>query len=180
MNFIIILNKNLRQGKGLWVPPGGHFLPYIDNPETKLKNKIYEEIGVDCEVMCEEGQKPSEVHDTITNEVEWLAPPAFLLKEFLPDQCKQHHSHHFDLIYLCTTDGRVKNKTCKYKSSALVRVPLKECLDSFEATERILNKKIREKANELGLETYSRNENVSRDLIWRLHLAANKYLSDQK
>ena len=37
-----------------------------------------------------------------------------------------------------------------------------------------------DKANELGLETYSRNENVSRDLIWRLHLAANKYLSDQK
>ena len=157
VNFIIILNKNLRQGKGLWVPPGGHFLPYIDNPGTKLKNKIYEEIGV-----------------------EWLAPPAFLLKEFLPDQCKQHHSHHFDLIYLCTTDGKVKNKTCKYKSSALVRIPLKECLDSFEATERALNKKIREKANELGLETYSRNENVSRDLIWRLHLAANKYLSNQK
>ena len=119
--------------------------------------------------MCEEGQKPSEVHDTITNEVEWLVPPAFLLKEFLPDQCKQHHSHHFDLIYLCTTDGKVKNKTCKYKSSALVRIPQKECLDSFEATER-----------ELGLETYSRNENVSRDLIWRLHLAANKYLSNQK
>ena len=47
-------------------------------------------------------------------------------------------------------------------------------------TERALNKKIREKANELGLETYSRNENVSRDLIWRLHLAANKYLSNQK
>ena len=135
---------------------------------------------MDCEVMCEEGQKPSEVHDTITNEVEWLVPPAFLLKEFLPDQCKQHHSHHFDLIYLCTTDGKVKNKTCKYKSSALVRIPLKECLDSFEATERALNKKIREKANELGLETYSRNENVSRDLIWRLHLAANKYLSNQK
>ena len=180
VNFIIILNKNLRQGKGLWVPPGGHFLPHIDNPGTKLKNKIYEEIGVDCEVMCEEGQKPSEVHDTITNEVEWLVPPAFLLKEFLPDQCKQHHSHHFDLIYLCTTDGKVKNKTCKYKSSALVRIPLKECLDSFEATERALNKKIREKANELGLETYSRNENVSRDLIWRLHLAANKYLSNQK
>ena len=151
-NFIIILNKNLRQGKGLWVPPGGHFLPYIDNPGTKLKNKIYEEIGVDCEVMCEEGQKPSEVHDTITNEVEWLVPPAFLLKEFLPDQCKQHHSHHFDLIYLCTTDGKVKNKTCKYKSSALVRIPLKECLDSFEATERALNKKIREKANELGVD----------------------------
>lgn len=141
MNFIIILNKNLRQGKGLWVPPGGHFLPYIDNPGTKLKNKIYEEIGVDCEVMCEEGQKPSEVHDTITNEVEWLVPPAFLLKEFLPDQCKQHHSHHFDLIYLCTTDGKVKNKTCKYKSSALVRIPLKECLDSFEATERALHKR---------------------------------------
>ena len=37
-----------------------------------------------------------------------------------------------------------------------------------------------QKANELGLETYSRNENVSRDLIWRLHLAANKYLSNQK
>lgn len=25
VNFIIILNKNLRQGKGLWVPPGGPF-----------------------------------------------------------------------------------------------------------------------------------------------------------
>ncbi len=42
VNFIIILNKNLRQGKGLWGSPGGHFLPYIDNPETKLKNKIWQ------------------------------------------------------------------------------------------------------------------------------------------
>ena len=78
-----------------------------------------------------------------------------------------------------------RSSYCEWKvkdaeSSALVRIPLKECLDSFEATERALNKKIREKANELGLETYSRNENVSRDLIWRLHLAANKYLSNQK
>ncbi|MDR0604753.1 MAG: hypothetical protein LBG80_10660 [Bacteroidales bacterium] len=178
-NFIIVLNKNLRGGKGLWVPPGGHFTPYMEHPEIKLKNKIYEEIGVECDIIYDNRQMPED-GDKKNTETEWFIPPAFLLKELLPEKCKQNHSSHFDMIYICVTNGIPVNKNCIYKKDDIIRIPLNECVISFDSTETNLKNKILERSHHIGSNTESRNENISRDLIWRLYLTAKNFNYDKK
>lgn len=179
LNFIIVLNKNLRKGKGLWVPPGGHFTPYEHNPEVILERKIHEEIGVKSKILSINTLMPDQ-RERRDKEVEWFAPPAFLLKEFLPDKCKQNHSHHFDLIYICTTDGDLNNNKRKYTDNDIIRIPLMDCADNFNSTEIKLKNKITERSHQLGTAIESRHENISRDLIWRLTLTAKIYLDHKK
>lgn len=175
--FIIILNKNLREGKGLWVPPGGHFSPYTENPESKVIHKLMDEIGVECKLLEQANLLPNQNHDRENNEVVWITPPYFVLREYLPGKCKQDHSYHFDFVYICLTDGVRKNEKSKYKHNDIIRIPLNECLENFESTERAVRNKINERALQYGLTIGSRNDDIARDLIWRLHLSAKIFNS---
>ena len=112
---ILVHNRNLRDGHGLWVPPGGHYLPHAESPVQKLKTKIEHEIGVDCKILNPYKYNMAlEKEDIKMDKVEWIIPPVFLLEEDLMGKCSQGHLTHIDSIYICTTNGGTINKNHKY------------------------------------------------------------------
>jgi hypothetical protein len=165
-----VLNKNLREGKGLWVPPGGHFFPQFEDPVEKLRHKVKAEIGVDCKVYYPYGPSELNKHDELRTEGgEWITPPVFVLKEDLGGLCSHGHSVHLDFLYLCLTDGAIIERSHKYEKNQ-IQIPLEYC-STFNDTEKIIGDSIDKwyVAN-FGMKPSSR-EDLTKDVTWRIFLA---------
>ena len=50
-NFLLILNRNLRDKKGLWVPPGGHVDIFSERPEERVRQKVVLETGYETDLV---------------------------------------------------------------------------------------------------------------------------------
>jgi hypothetical protein len=169
--FYLVLNKNLRGGKGLWVPPGGHFSPQFEDPVEKLRHKVKAEIGVDCKVHYPYGPRElNDRQDLRTEGGEWITPPVFVLKEDLGGLCSHGHLIHLDFLYLCLTDGHITEKKHKYEKSQ-IQIPLEHCA-TFTETERAIGNSIDNwyVANR-GRKPNTR-EDLTKDVTWRIFLAA--------
>lgn len=173
--FILVLNRNLRDGKGLWVPPGGHFAPHYDDPKEALLLKVRKEIGMICTVVEDLRYPARELAELHTDLAHWLNPPLFLLDEDLMGACSRGHSSHFDFIYLLITDGAKVEAAPKYPQELQLRVRVQDCTAGVkEAEGAILS----------SLETWNMttrgtrpgvSDSVTRDVAWRLHLASEIY-----
>lgn len=169
--FYLVLNKNLRGGKGLWVPPGGHFTPQIQNPIEVLISKVKAEIGVNCRVYYPYGPDELKQSEELRTEGgEWITPPVFVLKEDMGGVCSHGHSMHLDFLYLCLTDGQIVEKNHKYDKNQ-IQIPLEHCSD-FHATERIIGDTIDNwYVKNFGRKPSTR-EDLTKDVTWRIFLAA--------
>lgn len=178
--FILVFNRNLRAGKGLWVPPGGHFTPYRDDPEDSLVARVKAEVALDCRVLnTSEHSLPSAADDLRTEACRWLIPPAFLLREAMFGLCSYLHSSHLDLVYLCMTSGTGVGGSPKYDLSQRVTVPVRSCAGSIEEAERAASRAIDAWYKSRAGAIPGRREDLTRDVCWRLHLAARIYLERQ-
>ena len=99
-SFLLILNRNLNNGKGLWVPPGGHFKLGVDNPADCLLRKVQSEVGIEAEIWQPSTALSREVDSFNTAETQWLPAPMFLLDEDLLGLCSHGHTRHVR-PYIC-------------------------------------------------------------------------------
>lgn len=175
-SFILVFNKNLRGGRGLWVPPGGHFRPARDNPDQRLIQKLETEIGMRCEIIPTHHHcLPEHSGDRRTESADWIEPPAFVLRENMFGRCSEGHDAHFDMVYLCRTDGTSSGFPAKYDLSQQIRIPIGDCSTSVDVAEEHIRKAIDQWERESsGVVSGIRND-LTRDVIWRLHLGARLY-----
>jgi hypothetical protein len=183
-SIIIVLNKNLRGGEGLWVPPGGHYFPYTERAEDRIKTKINQEIGVDCEIFNPYPLNvPHRIEDADTDEVKWLLPPVFFLEENLIGKCSEGHDTHIDLIYLCITHGKIVNKRHKYNFNNRVEIPLMLCVNNYEETEKVVCGIIDDYHMKISGSKPSTRKDIPKDVIWRIYLSAkifHKYYNNKE
>jgi hypothetical protein len=174
--FLLVLNLNLRDGKGLWVPPGGHFTPHVEVPDKKLLQKIKAEIGLACEFLAVPKQFIIDRDDFTTDQTAWLRPPVFLLDENLMGRCSQGHELHIDYVYIVVTKGQVVEKNHKYSQSQQLRIPVRRCRGSANEAENAVGSAIDKwHIDAFGAKAGLR-DTLTRDVSSRLHLAAEIYL----
>ena len=173
--FVLVLNLNLRGGKGLWVPPGGHFTPHLEDPQEKLLQKITKEIGVTCQVLDVTKHLIAGRSDLTTDRTAWLMPPVFLLDENLMGRCSHGHEVHIDYVYIVVTNGAVTEKHHKYSKGQQITVPVRRCAASLQDAETAVGAAIDKWHIEtLGAKPGLR-DTLTKDVAWRLHLAAEIY-----
>jgi len=171
--FILVYNKNLRDGLGLWVPPGGHFLPHSESPESNLRQKIQSELGVAVDVVSTTQVGTNlDISSLTTESTAWLTPPAFLLKENLHGRCSNNHLYHLDFVYICRTNGKLVGSSYKYKASQQLRIPLSKCLNSYNDAAEAVYLAIDEWETQVHGAMHGKRDSVTNDVIWRLHIAA--------
>lgn len=172
-HFVLVHNRNLREGRGLWVPPGGHIDIAVEQPADRLREKIIEEVGVQSTALVLlPDLMPRDPHDTESAACTWMLPPAFLLREDLMGLCSKGHSVHLDLCYVCTSDGEIKNHRPKYDARFRIEVPVIECADSFQQAERAIGAKIDDWYRRYEGKAPGVRSDLTNDVIWRLHLVA--------
>jgi hypothetical protein len=173
--FILILNRNLRGGGGLWVPPGGHFTPNREDPLERLLTKVRREIGMQCTVIVPKGKVGHELGKLRTDRVKSLVPPAFLLEEDLMGHCSHGHEFHFDLVYLLSTDGVIADKDHKYATEQ-IRVPVSRCAGTFKDAEAAISAAIEGWYVGTSGSRPAIMDTLTSDVVWRLHLASQMRL----
>ncbi|MBP8811707.1 MAG: hypothetical protein KBI14_34205 [Kofleriaceae bacterium] len=175
--FVLVRNENLREGAGMWVPPGGHYEPQHDgSPFEKLRAKIYAEVGFrarlfhpyDVELGPEESEKKMEGGA-------WLPPPVFYLRENLHGRCSWGHTSHLDFVYICESDDVVANVQPKYPPAVQIHIPIEQCTTDIEA-ERTIGQLIDNWWHTHRGERPSSRADLPRDVTWRLRIAAHLYL----
>lgn len=171
---ILVYNKNLREGKGLWVPPGGHFFPQTEDPVEKLRAKILQEIGYNIHIISSPNMINSDPSYN-TELTKWFTPPVFLLEENLMGYCSNNHNIHIDFVYMCETDGHISSPNCKYKDSH-IEVPLEKCSNSVNDAESTVYETIDNWCKNMHIKFDGSRDSVTRDVIIRLHLAAKYFL----
>jgi 8-oxo-dGTP pyrophosphatase MutT (NUDIX family) len=171
--FVLVLNKNLNSGNGLWVPPGGHFEPADGvDPADELLKKIEDEVGVQAAIQEVEGERAI-ADEFSTNETTWLTPPLFLLDEDLLGTCSKGHQRHIDFVYLCRMVRAVRTRhRSKYGQSDQLQIAVGSCLPSTEAAEAALVSAVEEWETSVTGRASGIKNTVSRDVAQRLHLAA--------
>lgn len=169
--FTLVLNTNLRGGKGLWVPPGGHFYPQFETPVEKLREKVRAEIGVNCEIYSPYTPLEIKNNESRVEGGEWITPPTFVLKEDLRGLCSHFHTFHIDFLYLCLTDGAIVELNHKYQNDQ-IRVPLEHCAASFEKTENAIGTCIDQWYVERTGRKPGTRDDLTKDVVWRIFLAA--------
>ena len=176
--FILVMNRNLRGGNGLWVSPGGHFTPHQDDPRNALLARIAAEVALQAKIFSTTANNlPSVLEDLKTDACEWIAPPAFLLREALFGLCSHQHTSHLDFVYLCVTSGAGVKAIPKYDQSQRVTMPLKRCAESYEETVRAVHSTIDAWYRARAGAAPGRRDDLTADVCWRLHLAAQIYLA---
>lgn len=176
-SFMLILNRNLNNGKGLWVPPGGHFELGVDDPADRLLQKIRSEVGMEAKIWDPGAPSVELVHSFNTAQTKWLEAPIFILDEDLLGLCSHSHSRHFDLIYACEAAAYIPRAVPKYSAADRVLVPVEDCGSSVNAAENAVHVAIeRWQQNTAGTAPGVR-DTISRDVAQRLHLVAVKYLA---
>jgi hypothetical protein len=175
--FILVFNRNLREGKGLWVPPGGHFTPYEDDPVDALLLKIRDEIGMTCTTTDGPHMIPRDLDELRTDRARWLRPPSFLLEEDLMGRCSRGHEFHMDFVYVLATDGAIAATTPKYPKDVQLSVPVRECVGSVQDAEQAISGAL----DRWHLETTGAkpgvHDTLTRDVASRLHLASEIYMN---
>ncbi len=176
--FILVLNKNLKNKQGLWVPPGGHYLPHFENPSKKLTEKIQSEIGVKTSILNPYKYNfPDNINDYKTDLVTWMDAPVFLLEENLMGKCSHDHEYHIDSIFLCITDFEVVEKRPKYDYKDRIEIPVSACIENYDTAEQGIKKAIEKWHIDNNKQKPAITDNLTKDVIWRLHLAAKIYTS---
>lgn len=175
-SFILVRNLNLRSKEGLWVPPGGHFTPFRENPEEVLVAKLVAEVGMACALSAVHAGSLPRVEERRTNASQWLVPPAFLLREEMFGLCSHLHSSHLDFVYVCVTNGTKVGSSPKYAESQRIQVPIHRCVTGIEESERAIGDAIDAWFRNQGEKPPGRREDVTKDVAWRLHLAARMYV----
>ena len=176
--FLLILNRNLNDGEGLWVPPGGHFNPQQEDPSVKILSKINDEVGLKAKIVQHQCHLVDPIENLNTNETEWIYPPAFVLKENMLPRCSHGHFIHFDFVYICIADTAVNHLKQKYKEPETLFVEVEQCIRSFAETETAVKAEIKEWYKRYGGMPPSRISQLTDDVIWRLHLTA-KIISEK-
>ncbi len=177
--FILINNKNLREGKGLWVPPGGHINIFKEPPTKQLISKIAFEIGAQCnviellQILFEDSTFNTD--KLSTSHTKWMSAPIFLLNEDLFGNCKDNHKRHIDLIYLCIVESYSKNISSKYNISDQVHIDLHRCVRSYRDAEKEVYDTIEKWFKDYHHINQSTKDYVTSDVIWRLHICAKIY-----
>jgi hypothetical protein len=173
VRFVLIRNRNLRGGKGLWVPPGGHVVLAGNRPERQLLDKVLSETGFSANLLeTHTDLMPADQSAWSTKACTWLHPPAFLLIEDLMGTCSRGHTSHVDFCYICLASGSATNPTPRYGQNEQITVKVSDCIESLGATRSAvlaategLNKAISGKPHGLS-------DDVTEDVVWRLHLSA--------
>lgn len=175
--FVLVHNKNLRKGAGLWVPPGGHVDPSIERPDMRLIEKISSETGYACSIMDERyNMMPPDPSRWESKACVWLVPPDFLLREDLMGECSKGHVVHIDLCYICVSDGNITNTAPKYSGDEVAEVVAADCIGDFASAQTAITNAIDETNRRSQGLSPGLYDDLTQDVIWRLHLAA-KYLS---
>jgi hypothetical protein len=174
-SFMLILNRNLNNGKGLWVPPGGHFELGVDDPADRLLQKIRSEVGIEAKIWNPAAPSAELSYTFNTAQTKWLEAPIFILDEDLLGLCSHGHARHFDLIYACEAIGYVPHAVAKYSLADRALVPLNDCASSVEAAETAVYAAIEHWQRTTVGTTPGVRDTVSRDVAQRLHLVALKY-----
>jgi hypothetical protein len=174
-NFMLILNRNLNNGKGLWVPPGGHFELGVDDPGDRLLQKIRTEVGIEAKIWQPDALPADLVYSFNTAQTKWLAAPVFILDEDLLGLCSHGHARHFDLIYACEAVRYIPHARIKYPIAEQALVPVRDCAASVEAAEVAVHAAIERWQQSTAGTSPGVRDTVSRDVPQRLHLVAVKY-----
>jgi len=171
--FVLVHNKNLRKGLGLWVPPGGHVDPSVERPDVRLCAKITEETGYLCEVVnLNRSLMPEDQSRWESKACVWLVPPAFLLREDLMGVCSKGHAVHIDLCYVCLSSGEIRNETPKYRGTSLLEVDAVSCLESYTVAQTAITSAIDELHRRSEDLPQGVHDDLTQDIVWRLHLTA--------
>ncbi|MEO9131013.1 MAG: hypothetical protein ABI240_07375 [Sphingomonas sp.] len=172
-HFVLVHNRNLREGRGLWVPPGGHVDIAAEQPADRLREKIIEEVGVLSSTLAlSPSLMPGDPHDIESAACTWMLPPAFLLREDLMGLCSKGHGLHLDLCYICTSDGEIRNHRPKYDARFRIEIPVADCADSFQHAEAAIGAKIDDWYRRYEGKAPGVRSDLTKDVIWRLHLVA--------
>ena len=182
-HFILVLNRNLRGGRGLWVPPGGHFIPHREEPTAKLLFKVATEIGVRCTVIDTSALVQAGIEELTTDRTRWLVVPAFLLDEDLMGKCSHGHEVHIDSVYLLLTDGVITEPIHKYSKSEQITIPVARCGTSFRDTKNAILAAIESWHIQATGAKPGLRETLTNDVVWRLHLSSllfTRLIGDRK
>ncbi len=171
-NFLLVLNKNLRNGKGLWVPPGGHIDVFSERPEDRVVEKILLETGLNSTVVEVNSMMLPPVIGRRTDLCTWHTPPAFLLREDLQGFCGKFHRIHLDFVYILISTDQQTSRLAKYGNSDRILIPISDCFSSHDSAKNATIKTIDAWRANQGLQPASMQDNCTADVTMRLHLAA--------
>lgn len=171
-HFILVFNRNLRGGKGLWVPPGGHFIPHQEEPTEKLLFKVTTEIGVKCTIINTFRHLRVTPEQLSTDHAKWILAPVFLLDEDLMGRCSHGHEVHLDSVYLLTTDGAITEPVHKYPKTQQVTVPVASCVAGPKEAENAILAAIEGWHVQTSGARPALKETLTNDVVWRLHLSS--------
>jgi hypothetical protein len=180
-SFVLVLNTNLNHGKGLWVPPGGHFdVEELIDPATRAIDKIWSEIGLRADIWYATPAPHPELSTLSTAETRWLTPPSFVLDEDLLGTCSQRHERHMDFVYICRVIAGqpvAQPSRVRYAPELQLRVPVRACATGVDEALTEVRHAVEGWERNRG-EQRSQSQTITRDVAQRLHLAAVAYLAD--
>ncbi len=170
--FVLIRNLNLREGKGMWVPPGGHFDPAVKEPYVAIKEKILSEIGVDCELieLAPVGQPNRFQHETALAKA--YPAPLFFLREDLQGECKEHHTTHIASVFACRIVEGALVQSPKYQAQSRAYVSVQRCAPSSTEAIAAVYAAIDDWARAKDGRRPGAYPDVPDDVPWRLHEVA--------
>ena len=177
--FLLVYNRNLRGGEGLFVPPGGHFDPRREDPVIRLKDKVRAEIALESTVWDHGPFLRPDTESRNTQGARWIDPPTFVLEEDLFGKCSHGHQFHHDYVYILESNGvPITGIDPKYPDRDRIEVYLRDCLPNVETARQAVARK----ADDWFVQQTGRKPalgvGVTDDLVWRLHLAAASYLQE--
>lgn len=168
--FVLVRNTNLRDGAGLWVPPGGHYDPKKKEPFLALQEKIVSEIGCECTQINLNGK--SELFDHHTSLAKAYAAPIFYLREELQGDCKEHHSVHIAAVFACKVKDGPSGANAKYKAQDRIYVSVTQCATEFEKAKLAVFQAVNEWSRGKTGKVPGAYPDVLDDVPWRLHVVA--------
>jgi len=174
-NFILIKNDNLNGDKHLWLSPGGKWVPEFGDPASFLVNKVAAEVNVKAQLWEQadvEVLRPP-VEERNDEACIWYTPPQVLLLETLQGPGAAFPDQHLDMIFICKSSGEAAGVKPKYDRASQLRVAVDDCCASIEAAQAAVQRSIDAWSIETTGQLQSLTDTVTRDLVWRLHLAAN-------
>ncbi|ONI87600.1 hypothetical protein ALI144C_09475 [Actinosynnema sp. ALI-1.44] len=179
--FVLVHNLNINSPHGLWVSPGGHFDPDVDDPTDVVIKKIASETGFIAELVATPGLETRGAATSLsTTETRWIEQPDFLLDEDLGGSCKMDHKRHLDFIYICSTKGSTAPAVVpKYTERDRIEVSLLDCAQDEGAAIRAIDEAVAEWHRINDGKARGRRESTSRDVAQRLYLTARHYTSTE-
>lgn len=173
-NFVLIKNGNLNGEKHLWLSPGGKWVPEFGDPALFLASKVAAEVNLRSQLWEQANEQVllPPLEERNDEACIWYTPPQILLLETLQAPSMAFPDQHLDMIYICKSSGEAAGVRPKYDRASQLRVSVDDCCASVEAAQAAVQKSIDGWSIETTGQRQSLSDTVTRDLIWRLHLAA--------